>query len=73
MNSPALGRLYRTGETVPRSGIYEIVHSADHGEPQSATLISGELFPDCEFCRQAVSYRLFRSARYIFHDDDFRK
>ncbi len=48
MNRFVRGRIYRTAETVPQSGIYEIVHSGDHREPHSATLISGEPFPDCE-------------------------
>jgi hypothetical protein len=62
----------RADGLVTESGIYEIAHSGGHREPHSAILISGEPFPDCEICKQGVSYRLFRTAPYFFHDDDFR-
>jgi hypothetical protein len=64
---------YRTGDAVPQSGIYEVAHKGEHREPHTATLISGEPFPGCETCKEAVLYRLMRTAPYIFHDDDFRK
>jgi len=67
---PFRRRVYDTGETVAQSGIYAIVHDG-HGEPHSTALISGEPFPACEVCKQAVAYRLLRTAPYIFHDADF--
>lgn len=70
---PGDERLYQTGEIVPDSGIYEIVHHSEHREPHSAILIKGQLFRGCETCGQAVSYRLVRTAPYILHDDDFRQ
>ena len=67
------GRLYHTGETVPESGIYAILHNDGLREPRLVTLIRGKEFSECEICRQTVSYRLIYSGTYIFHDQDFKK
>ena len=48
---------YKTGATVPRSGIYTVRHS-EHRLPGEVTLLQGEQFPRCAGCDIAVSFRL---------------
>jgi hypothetical protein len=69
---PPPGRPYYTGEAVPESGVYEVVHAEGFRE-RSVTFVKGQLLPGCEICGQDVSYRLVRAAPYIFHDNDFQK
>lgn len=66
-------RRYRAGDTVRQSGIYEVLHDRDHREVHEVVMISGELFPDCETCKDKVRFRLVRTAPYIFQDEDFEE
>jgi hypothetical protein len=66
-------RAHRTGEEVPQSGIYEVVHDRAHREAHEVVMISGEHFPDCETCKDKVRFRLIRTAPYIFQDEDFEE
>ncbi len=66
-------RRYRAGETVRQSGIYEVIHDRNHREAHDVVMISGELFPDCETCKDKVRFRLIRTAPYIFQDEDFEE
>jgi hypothetical protein len=66
-------RRYTAGDTVRQSGIYEVIHDRDHREAHEVVMISGELFPDCETCKEKVHFRLVRTAPYIFQDEDFEE
>lgn len=72
-NSAADRRLYRPDERAVESGVYEILHDREHRSRQVVTIISGEIFPECETCKWSVRYGLVRSAAYIFHDGDFQQ
>lgn len=63
--------VYRTGESIPESGIYEVSHSA-HRLPHEVTLLVGKNFPRCEKCGELVEFRLVRSAPHITSDNHFR-
>jgi hypothetical protein len=67
------GRRYRAGDTVRQSGIYEVIHDREHRLAHEVVMISGELFPDCDTCKDKVRFRLVRTAPYIFQDEDFEE
>ncbi|HVH87080.1 MAG TPA: hypothetical protein VM912_10160 [Terriglobales bacterium] len=50
---------WNTGTLVPTSGVYAVRH-AEHRLPSEVTLVEGEMFPRCEACESAVSFRLRR-------------
>jgi hypothetical protein len=66
-------RRHRSGDVVRQSGIYEVVHDREHREAHEVVMISGAHFPDCETCKEKVSFRLIRTAPYIFQDADFEE
>lgn len=65
--------LFRPGQVVPESGIYEVIHDADHRQAHDAVMIMGNRFPSCDSCEQRVRFRIVRTAPYIFQDQDFEE
>lgn len=65
MKHTAPKRQYSTGEAVPVSGIYNVVHS-EHRVPHEVILISGDRFPRCSKCDRLVKFELLREARAGF-------
>ncbi len=63
--------LFRPGDAVPESGIYEVIHEGDHRQAHDAVMIMGNRFPSCETCNERVRFRIIRTAPYIFQDQDF--
>jgi len=69
--SASTGRkAYVPGDRVPVSGIYQIKHRR-HRLPHEATLLQGEFFPNCRYCRGEVRFKLLRSAERVEEDLDF--
>jgi hypothetical protein len=62
---------YASGEPVRQTGIYEVKHRIEHRAEHEVVLLSGDIFPRCETCQGEVSFRLVRTAPYIFQDADF--
>jgi hypothetical protein len=63
--------LISPGETVTRSGIYEICHS---DEPRVTVLLTvNTVFPFCRRCGELVRYKLLHSAPHISEDPDFQE
>ena len=58
-------RRFVSGEIVPKSGIYKVSH-AEHRLPHEVTVISGQTFPPCAKCGNAVNFQLLR----VIHDAD---
>jgi len=58
-------RKFATGEVATQSGIYEVVHEG-HRLPHEVTLLSGQVFPPCAKCADAVYFRLIRP---VLEDD----
>jgi hypothetical protein len=52
---------YKTGQTIPTSGIYNVVH-AGHRIDHEVTLLSGEACPRCAKCGSAVTFELLKAA-----------
>lgn len=56
---------YHTGDLVPDSGIYRVVHSL-HRLPHSVTICKGERFPRCAKCADRVVFELIRGIECPF-------
>jgi hypothetical protein len=52
---------YRTGDTVPETGIYTVIHTAHRLAPE-AVLHKDEKFPRCAKCSREVLFELSRPA-----------
>lgn len=63
-------RVHLPGESVSVSGVYQVRHHR-HRLPHEATLLDGEVFPQCRYCRAEVRYRLVRGAERVEEDFDF--
>ena len=64
-------KIHAAGETIPESGIYEVMHENAHRASHESVLVKGDRFPYCDTCDERVRFRVVRTAPYIFHDDDF--
>src|SRR3954454_2606694 len=67
------GQPHKPGDSVRESGIYEVVHDAEHRQSHEVVMISDDLFPTCDTCQDRVRFRLVRTAPYIFADEDFEE
>ena len=47
--------MLKTGDLVPESGIYRVVHSG-HRLPHEVTLLKEQQFPRCSKCKDAVEF-----------------
>lgn len=53
-------KTFKTGQTVPQSGIYRVTH-ADHRLPHEVTLLRAQEFPPCSKCGIEVRFKLIRA------------
>ena len=67
----ASSETFRSGESVKQSGIYEVMHDAEHRASHDVVMLAGDVFPPCETCAERVRFQLVRTAPYIFQDADF--
>jgi hypothetical protein len=65
------GRIFRPGDIIGDSGIYEVIHDQAHRTAHEVVMISKDPFPACDTCLDRVRFRLVRTAPYIFQDLDF--
>lgn len=65
------GEIFIAGSPVRESGIYEVLHDANHRSAHEVVMIANDLFPACDVCDNRVRYRVLRTAPYIFSDEDF--
>jgi len=56
---------YETGETVPETGIYRVVHSV-HRLPHEVVIRKDEQFPRCCKCSKSVIFSLVHAAPELF-------
>lgn len=60
--------VHKPGETVPRSGIYRVIHYKSHVENDEATCLFGAKFPHCIYCGDRARFILVHAATLIdFH------
>lgn len=65
------GLYLRPGQTIPESGIYEVIHDLDHRAAHESVMVKGDKFPLCDTCDDRIRFRVVRTAPYIFDDEDF--
>ena len=64
--------IYMPGDTVPSSGIYEVIHELDENKkPHEVIALQGEIFPTCRICQRQVKFRFVKAANHIKQDDSF--
>jgi hypothetical protein len=51
-------RLFRSGDLVPESGVYAVLHSTPHAVIQHVSQVEGARFHECRMCPLGVWYRL---------------
>ena len=61
---------FHVGEQAPESGIYRAIHRS-HRRDHSVTLLRGDEFPQCRFCKNEPLFVLVDAAEYFAHDIDF--
>ena len=66
------GDIFKPGETVPRSGIYSVLHDPNHSQSHEVTCVYGKKFPPCNHCGHHVRFRLERAAQHIEHNEHFK-
>ena len=54
---------FNSGTVIPASGIYS-VHHLGHRLPHEVTLLKGEIFPKCQRCGDAVTFKVVRMLTY---------
>jgi hypothetical protein len=54
-------RTYGSGDIVPTSGSYVVLHSTPHRMVQREIYVEGERFETCKLCPLGVLYRLEQS------------
>ncbi len=68
----SLGDIFKPGETVPHSGIYQVIHDGNHRTPHDVTCVYGKVFPPCKGCGNHPRFKLIQAARHIELEDDFK-
>lgn len=53
-------RTFETGDSIPESGIYSVVH-CEHRLPHEVTLLRHEFFPRCAKCGTRVRFKLLQA------------
>ncbi len=61
------GVMFKPGDRVLQSGIYDVVHCPPHtaSDHHQVTCVRGEPFPPCRDCKTGVKYKLFRAAYHL--------
>jgi hypothetical protein len=72
MSSPKSGDKFRPGQIVLQSGIYRVIHYANHVKHHEATCVYGKEFPSCNHCGQNVRFVLKRGAQHLAANKHFK-
>jgi len=59
LSSPKMTILFKSGDAIPESGLYKVLH-AQHRLPHQVTLVEGQTFPPCAQCHDEVRFELIR-------------
>ena len=62
---------FRSGETVPLSGIWRPQHNGCRN-PAELWIRKDELFPPCEQCGSQATFTLLKEVQHISEDSDFQ-
>jgi len=72
MADASRGDIFKPGQTVPRSGIYQVVHDTVHADEHEVTCVYGKKFPPCNHCGHDVRFVLKYPAQHIEHNENFK-
>jgi hypothetical protein len=64
--------IYKPGDKVPKSGIYNVIHDVEHTEHHQVTCVIGETFPPCNHCGQHPRFTLSVAAHHIRNHEFFK-
>ena len=69
-----VGSLFKPGDKVPNSGIYDVMHDPLHGDKRhQVTCVYSEPFPPCNHCGKHVRFRLAVKALHVRQHAYFTK
>lgn len=63
--------IFKPGDEVPRSGIYQVIH-ANHGKTHEVTCVYSDQFPPCRRCSHDVRFVLMRGAQHVASHEHFK-
>lgn len=72
MSDVRIGQEFKPGDTVQRSGIYQVVHDPYHAKQHEVTCVYGKRFPPCNHCGHHVRFTLDRAAQHIEQNEHFK-
>ena len=67
----SVGDEFKPGDTVPRSGIYKVVHDPNHATSHEVTCVYNKTFPPCRGCRHP-RFILVRAAQHVESNEHFK-
>jgi hypothetical protein len=70
--SANVGDVFKPGQKVPQSGIYDVIHDPQHTQKHQVTCVHGEPFPPCNHCGQHVRFRLAIAAIHVKNHEHFK-
>lgn len=60
-----IGQVFKPGQIVPTSGIYEVIHDQDHAQEHEVTCVKDKKFPTCSRCGEHPRFKLKHKAVHI--------
>jgi len=66
-----IGQVFKPGDMVETSGIYEVEHDTGHAQRHEVTCVYGKRFPPCRTCRHP-RFKLVRAAQHIEQNEHFK-
>jgi hypothetical protein len=70
------GDVFKSGDTVPVSGIYYVIHDKldgdEHAHSHPVIAKRGSQFPECARCHDFVQFRLHQLEEHIEDNEHFR-
>jgi len=73
MADAKIGDVFKPGDTVPRSGIYEVTHDKNHAGKHEVTCVLGKKFPPCNHCGDHPRFKAVRFAHHVDNSEHFKK
>jgi hypothetical protein len=64
--------IYRPGDKVPHTGIYDVSHGSFHAPRHQVTCVGGGHFPTCKHCGHAARFQLNVVAVMVEQDNNFQ-
>ena len=65
-----VGTIYRSGQRVPQTGLYRVIHY-QHRLPHDAVLTQSDQFPQCNKCGLRVAFTPSQNTHSLLDDEDF--